>query len=288
VKDMEIEDLTPKEGTSLAEAGEIALALMGKYPDVGEDEAVPGVDTPFPSPPDGCHENAEGKKLCGTCQHKVKLPIWVCIVRLNGLTCPASNGKCPEYLPKTSKRYPTQQKVKGLAKVPPGVVMMYFGREGIMGRYNWSGGHHGIITAAVRVKESPNFIEIGFSFCSPTDPWCKAKGRDLALERLTMNPTVIPYLYKPLAMARLAVKAVALHDWKRLSQFGILAAHLPDQVPGWTKGVTLERKKRPIIKMISGKDFFESLGLHDLAKDLTGPEILNQMKSDIARVEGSK
>jgi hypothetical protein len=227
------------------------------------------------------HENAAGKKLCGMCSWKAKGE-WRCTNRMYGdLSCPlpAQYDICIGFAAKKNDApRPSQKKAKGICKVPPGVVMMYFGRPSrLASRHHGAIGHAGIITAAVRVKESPNLIEIGFSFCAPSikveksngqkikqpEPWCKVDGRDKALERLVINPLIVPYLYDPLKMARQAVKAMARHDWKRLSQFGIMPAHFPDHVPSWTKNLAPVEKKesvRPHTKMPTLPDFlFRSL-----------------------------
>lgn len=128
---------------------------------------------------------------------------------------------------------PLQEKKRGLP-VPQGVKFLYFGvtkgdrKKGVPQ-------HQGVVTVAW-IESSPGTLVMGFSFCSPEDPWCKATGRGMAMKRLYGHPVVIPFLYSPKRTVHEVARAVLTHD------FGRLAALSPgvtmwERVPSWTKGL---------------------------------------------------
>ena len=179
------------------------------------------------------HENAAGKKLCGMCGDKeAGRGTWHCTriisqpayERYNGMfsyPCPAPEGDCPGFLKKPSVIRSPQPKKKGLP-VPKGIRFLYYGRPG-----------PGVVTVAW-IESSPGTIVMGFSFCSPEDPWCKITGREIAMTRLYEHPLVMPYLYSPKRTVHETVRAVLTHDFQRVIALSPGATML-GTVPSWTK-----------------------------------------------------
>ena len=134
---------------------------------------------------------AAGKETCGTCHWKDR-GAWVC---QRGQECPtplASNNffkihGCKGWQKDLRKVRPSQPKKKGLP-VPPGVKFLYIGvprgktKKGVPQ-------HRGVVTV-VWIESSPGTLVMGFSFCSPEDPWCKITGRKIAMTRLYEHPLV--------------------------------------------------------------------------------------------------
>ena len=183
---------------------------------------------------------AAGKKLCATCQNKAKGE-WRCESKgfpASDRHCPATYG-CRFFFPKPAVQRPPQPKKKGLP-VSPGVKLLYFGRpEGVktchLGPYPVKGGsreHQGVVTVAW-IEPSPGTLHLGFSFCSPKDPWCKTTGRDIALTRL-LHPVVIPFLYSSQRTVHEVARAIMSHDFKRLAAIapGVTMWGI---TPSWTK-----------------------------------------------------
>jgi hypothetical protein len=198
------------------------------------------------------HENAAGKKLCGMCKSKVAVKgDWRCsrfqkvpshniygVLHTRGIPvypCPAPNGDCAGFEPKPSKPRPPQSKKKPL-RIPPGVTFIYIGRPRGDARE-----HHGVVTVAM-ISPSPGILHLGFSFCSPSDPWCKITGRDLTLARL-INPIKVSYLYSPRQTALEVAKAVMAHDFELLRVR--LSTPFLAKIPSWTKKLAakIEQKK---------------------------------------------
>jgi hypothetical protein len=193
---------------------------------------------------------------------------WAC-GNISQFKCPSpeSSGKCPGFQQKPRAHRVPPSKLKGLA-IPPGVTFTYYGKP--------QGGareHKGVITVAMRVQE--HVIYLGFSFCSPKDPWHKIQGRDLALKRLHDDAVVVPYLYSPKQTARDVVAAVALHDWPRLS-FQTFQARVPD----WTKKLGKRMGVRRVSKISKLYRFKAAPG------SLTPSQILGQMKAEIDKLQG--
>lgn len=244
------------------------------------------------------HENAAGKKLCGMCVHKVSNSWW-CTQHMpipstknqGHYPCPAPNGECPGFSSKKAHRpTPSQPKKKGLP-VPPGVKFLYVGAP----RGKTKRGmpqHQGVVTVAW-ITPAPGVLHLGFSFCSPKDPWCKAKGRDMALARLLKRtgPTIIlPFLYDAKRTVREVVRAVLSHDFGRLEPFcpGTTAwGHI--KVPSWTKGLAMRVKVPPVpahaadavTYLLSGLYPPGGIGLIFKRPKPTAPQIVAMMR-DIA------
>jgi hypothetical protein len=189
-----------------------------------------GKDLPAPSPTGLI---AAGKKLCGMCGWKAAgKGDWRCTnMAMSPLeyVCPVADPAegCGGFLKKPSVTRAPQPKKKGLP-VPTGVKFLYFGHRSI------TRGHHGIVTVAWIIP-APGVLNLGFSFCSPKDPWCKIAGRDMALTRL-LHPLVIPFLYSPKRTVREVVMAVLSHDFGRLAALSP-GATIWGMIPSWTKGL---------------------------------------------------
>jgi len=131
------------------------------------------------------------------------------------------------------------KKVKGLP-VPAGVTFLYLGRlsksvpalfRPPSGRF----GHAGVITVAMIIPE-PTRLHLGLAFCSPEDPWCKVKGRDMALARLFLTPVVVPFLDEPQRVTTWVVSALVRRDFATIRKFALsLPGDIETLVPGWTK-----------------------------------------------------
>jgi hypothetical protein len=141
-----------------------------------------------------------------------------------------------------------QQKCKGLREVPPNVKIFYLGRPGkevspLLG----AKAHDGVMTMAVKIQEL--YLEFGFAFCSPQDPWCKVIGRDTALVRLGNMPMRVPYLYDPKQMISQVAHAVLAHDLKGLVGYGVI---IPKNlsIPTWTKEL-LKYHAKSLKKMLA-------------------------------------
>ena len=172
------------------------------------------------------HKNATGKKMCGLCARKAAgKNVWVCAPGESSLKreCPAPDGICVSFLKKPSVIHPPQPKKKGLP-VPEGVKFLYIRAKG----------HQGVVTVAW-ITPGPGILHLGFSFCSPKDPWCKATGRDMALARL-IHPLVIPFLYSPKRTVHEVTRAVLSHDFERLAAL-TPGATMWERVPSWTRGL---------------------------------------------------
>lgn len=204
------------------------------------------------------HEDAAGKELCGMCGHKVKGKGWRCS-KLNlsakgpgipAFTCPAPGAACYGFSKKPTVQRPPQPKKKGLP-VPPGVKFLYFGRP------KGSHDHHGVVTVAW-IEPSPGTLHLGFSFCSPKDPWHKTTGRDIALTRL-LHPLVIPFLYSPRRTVHEVTRAVMSHDFVRLAaiapgvtMWGIIPSWTKDLAKRmWPKKITTEFSKTLSYKLLT-------------------------------------
>ena len=198
---------------------------------------------------------AAGKKLCGMCKWKAfGKGVWECLNTpkvLRGMgkmiyICPADPvGGCPGFLKKPSAPRPPQPYKKALL-VPKGVKFIYIGaprgktKKGVPQ-------HQGVVTVAW-ITPSPGILHLGFSFCSPKDPWCKATGRDMAAARLISKYLPVPYLYDVKRTMREVVRAVLSHDFDRLH----LCVH-PARgwdtvrlVPSWTKDLAKRKAERRV------------------------------------------
>ena len=174
---------------------------------------------------------AAGKKLCGMCDFKTGMKKkWQCL-HSPRFTCPVPDPQagCLGYRQSgRSRRRPiAQPKKKGLP-VPQGMKFYYYGRP-----RKGSNDHHGVVTVAW-IESSPGTLVMGFSFCSPEDPWCKIAGRELAMKRLYEHPLVMPYLYSPKRTVHETVRAVVTHDFMRIAALSPGATML-GMVPSWTK-----------------------------------------------------
>ena len=130
---------------------------------------------------------------------------------------PADPTERTEYVSKK----PFQEKRRGLS-VLPGVQFLYVGKPG-----------PGVVTVAW-IESSPGTLVMGFSFCSPKDPWCKITGREIAMTRLYELPIVMPFLYSPKRTVHETVRAVLTHDFQRIIALSPGATML-GTVPSWTK-----------------------------------------------------
>ena len=191
------------------------------------------------------HENAIGKRRCGLCAFKAAgKSVWAC--RPGGSSvkrkCPAPHGICVSFLRKPSTPRPPQPKKKGLP-VPEGVKFLYIGapqgktQKGLPQ-------HQGVVTVAW-IESSSGILYLGFSFCSPKDPWCKAAGRDMALARL-LHPLVIPFLYDAKRTAHEVTKAVLSHDFERLAAL-TPGATMWERVPSWTRNLAKGMSKTRVV-----------------------------------------
>ena len=187
---------------------------------------------------------ADAKKQCGLCGHRA-VKEWRCTEIHKSIeygepanySCPFKGGICPGFLKKPSVIRPPQPKKKGLP-VPPGVKFLYFGRPAAhsgpyLGRSPHD--HQGVVTVAW-IESSPGTLVMGFSFCSPEDPWCKIAGRELAMKRLYEHPLVMPFLYSPKRTVHETVRAVLTHDFQRVTALSPGATML-GTVPSWTKNL---------------------------------------------------
>lgn len=138
-----------------------------------------------------------------------------------------------------------QGKKRGLS-IPPGTTFIYIGRPRGGARE-----HQGVVTVAM-LSPAPGILHLGFSFCSPSDPWCKITGRDLAIARL-INPIMVPCLYSPRQIALEVARAVMMHDFELL-RVGLRMPFLTN-VPSWTKKLVKklkgQRARRPRKKPLS-------------------------------------
>ena len=197
------------------------------------------------------HKNAAGKKLCGMCANKTKGE-WRCESKgfpASDLHCPAIS-ECRFFFPNPTVQRPPQPKKKCLP-VPPGVKFLYFGQ--LRGKTKKGvPQHQGIVTVAWS-EPSPGTLHLGFSFCSPKDPWHKTTGRDIALTRL-LRPVVIPFLYSPRRTVHEVARAVMSHDFVRLAAIAPGGA-MWGGIPSWTKGLAKKmwptRRPQPRITFIS-------------------------------------
>jgi hypothetical protein len=129
-----------------------------------------------------------------------------------------------------------QRKIKGV-QVPQGVVMYYVGGpDQDSSRLHGALGHIGVVTVATRISD---YLELGFAFCAPDDTFCRAQGRNLALERMSMNPLIVPYLYNPVSIIRQVIQAVLVHDWVVLKRFASMTKTFP--IPSWTRKLQLPK-----------------------------------------------
>lgn len=151
-----------------------------------------------------------------------------------------------------------QAKKKGMP-IPPGMTFLYYGQPTYIGtKEAGARGHRGVMTVAVMQEPAlPGKILLGFAFCNAgdprkkilPDPYCKTEGRDKAMERLFDDPVVVPYLYEPRRMAEYVAGAVAVHEFERLSQYGVqLPPGFAEKVPHWTKGLPQRMKARKMLK----------------------------------------
>lgn len=184
-----------------------------------------------------------------------------------------------------------QPKKKGLT-VPEGIKFLYVGapwgktKKGVPQ-------HQGVVTVAW-VESSPGTIVMGFSFCSPADPWCKTTGREISMKRLYEHPLVIPSLYSPKRTAYEVARAIISHDFGRLAALSP-GATMWERVPSWTRTLSkwlpllaasdrLDRKMKAILKTASGFPI-------DLARNQrrdnphpTSAQILAGMMRDIGKL----
>ncbi len=58
-------------------------------------------------------------------------------------------------------------------------------------------GHSGIITVATRVDYETGRVKVGLSFCSPSDPFYRWKGRMIAEGRMKKFPIIINFKTSP-------------------------------------------------------------------------------------------
>ena len=257
-----------------------------------DNQAIHGPDNLPPEMVVDRHENAAGKRACGTCNWKAK-DEWLC-TRPDGLRhCPAFDGACCAWEKKPRQPRPTQAKPPRLA-IPAGVRFIYLGRPRQGER------HQGVMTVAYSVCKMPHLIEIGFSFCSPLDSWVKAKGQKLAVERLLKMPITAPYLYEPRRLVFHITQALVEQRFQELSKIvtvdgsEFFAPYWASKVPGWSKDFAQRLKTRKVSGISRLKLFerrsFESV--HDAflrhkappkAKGF-GPQV-DQAKFDAACVE---
>ena len=196
-------------------------------------------------------ENAAGKKMCGTCKWKYGEE-WSCQFDPD-LPCPApmmdnsKTGKfvfCRGYEPKPRKPRPTQAKPERVA-IPAGIRFIYLGRPRQGER------HQGVMTVAYSVAPKSHMVEIGFSFCSPSDAWIKNKGRELAIKRLRKSPITAHYLYEPKRLVVQIAQALMERRFKELSNVVTLdgRAVTPaffSTAPSWTLALARRLKPRKV------------------------------------------
>lgn len=227
--------------------------------------------------PDARHENAAGKMLCGMCAWKVKNK-WECAWRRSG-PCPKEKAECVGFSQKPLRKKGAQGgKKKGLP-VPEGVKFLYIGRprhktpamealdrafgprlEQVFGPQNADyGDHKGVVTVAW-ITPAPGVLHLGFSFCSPEDPWCKAKGRDMAAARLRWLMMTVPFLYDAKRTVYEVARAILSHDFDLLKPLCLAIADWGhSRVPSWTKGLVRRVKLVKLFEVnLPGFDVFKS------------------------------
>ena len=191
----------------------------------------------LPGPEITCAPPFAGKQQCGMCAKKRKNQ-WRCADKL---VCPTTAKLCIGYVPKSLNKAVPPKK-KGLP-VPEGVKFLYVGaprgktKKGVPQ-------HQGVVTVAW-ISPTPGILHLGFSFCSPKDPWCKATGRDMALARL-IHPLVIPFLYSPKRTVHEVTRAVLSHDFERLAAL-TPGATMWERVPSWTRGLAKRMSKTRVV-----------------------------------------
>ena len=191
----------------------------------------------------------ESKKMCGTCKWKYGEE-WSCQFDPD-LPCPApmmdnsKTGKfafCRGYEPKPRKPRPTQAKPERVV-IPAGTRFIYLGRARQGER------HQGVMTVAYSVDEKNREVKIGFSFCSPKDPWVKAKGQSIALDQIVGLRLHAPYLYEPKREVVEIAQALMEHRWDWLKYY--CARNWPGglvikKVPCWSKALARRLKTRKV------------------------------------------
>ena len=186
------------------------------------------------------HQNAAGKKLCGLCGYEsAKKGRWRCTQvipkptiekyeKLFRYPCPAPNGDCPGFEEKPRKTNPVQDKAPRI-EIPAGVRFFHIGRPREGER------HQGVMTVAYFIDLRNHVVQIGFSLCSPKDPWVKAKGQELAIHRLLSFPITVLYLYEPRRLVIQIAQALMEHRCKELRSISTGSlGWLSMQIPSWT------------------------------------------------------
>ena len=247
----------------------------------------PVAEIQYVSPPkgDARHQNAAGKKMCGMCEFRNRAVaagnIWRC---LKGLECPwpEPENPCINYFHRTQKIKPPKKGELPRLTIPPGTRFIYFGRPG-----------PGVMTVAYSICEKVHLVEIGFSFCSPKDPWVKSFGQQLAIDRLLKIPITAPYLYEP---KRLVLQISQALMERRISEISEMAtidglkmsvSVWEQRVPGWSKDLAQRLKVQTWTclmprntKVNRLRDMFVMLG-----PGLTAATILARMKRDLENLE---
>ena len=201
--------------------------------------------------PNARHENAAGKKMCGTCGYKIARQggkkEWYC-THPESFLCPAPHSAtgqhicCPGFTPKPRKPRPSQAKPERVV-IPAGTRFIYLGRARQGER------HQGVMTVAYSVDEKNREVKIGFSFCSPKDPWVKAKGQSIALDQIVGLRLHAPYLYEPKREVVEIAQALMEHRWDWLKYY--CARNWPGglvikKVPCWSKALARRLKTRKV------------------------------------------
>lgn len=107
---------------------------------------------------------------------------------------------------------------------------------------NWTGHdpyrHGGVVTIVLELDSNRRRMKLGFSFCSPDDPFVKRTGVENAIRRLQECPIEVPVLYAADLMAHEILKALCTRDWGTLEQVTTLEIHTEAwkrAVPSWAK-----------------------------------------------------
>ena len=191
--------------------------------------------------PDPRYDNAFNKQRCGMCVHKSGLKgDWTCT--LNPYQGVGYLFDCDSFSEKPHKPHPSQLRSEKLT-IPAGVRFIYFGRSRQGER------HQGVMTVAYSVDEKNREVKIGFSFCSPKDPWVKAKGQSIALDQIVGLRLHAPYLYEPKREVVEIAQALMEHRWDWLKYY--CARNWPGglvikKVPCWSKALARRLKTRKV------------------------------------------
>ena len=251
-----------------------------RKPEVGPGNVPPEMVGPL-TPYGDRHENAVGKKICGTCALQLGADCWDCAENHD---CPTRFPDCRDFQPKPRKSKPSQLKPER-ATIPAGVRFIYFGRPRQGER------HQGVMTVAYQElpdgypKAKGYFIKVGFALCSPSDSWVKAKGQDLAIQRLWKTPIVARYLYEPKRLVVQIAQGLLEHRIKEIQAIttGNTAWLSIMELPSWTVALARRLKTRKVsgisrLKLFERRSFSFPIPTTD--------RILRAMVQDILNLGG--